>query len=70
MAQVVADSQDTAESKVVCARCNLEILDSDDYIVSRCNGQGCGEEITCHQGYVVACQKLAVSLSVVKLLQA
>ncbi|DBA84516.1 hypothetical protein WJX77_012125 [Trebouxia sp. C0004] len=45
----MADGQDKLVSKVVCTRCKLEILDSDDYIVSRCNGQGCGEEITCHQ---------------------
>ncbi|KAA6421075.1 MAG: hypothetical protein FRX49_08986 [Trebouxia sp. A1-2] len=49
MAPAVTDGQDSAESKVVCGRCQKEILDSDDYIVSRCNGQGCGEEITCHQ---------------------
>ena len=49
----MADENEDRQGKLICARCNQEIMHSDDYIVSRCNEQECGlVDIHCHSEYV------------------
>ena len=44
----MTDQKEQEEPKLICERCNCEIFELEDYIVSKCNGQDCEVEINCH----------------------
>ena len=49
----MTDENADKQGKLLCTRCNTEIVDSDDYIISRCNEKECGlQDIHCHSEYV------------------
>ena len=45
----MADKESCPDTPLICELCKDEILDNEGYIVSRCSGNNCENDIKCHQ---------------------